>query len=347
MSRIHIAASETYDVMIERGLLHRVGEEFAKLMKPCKAVIVSEEKIFTLYGAALKDSLQRSGFEVVSFLHEGGEEAKSLAVFGALQSFLCENHFSRSDAIFALGGGVTGDLAGFAAATYQRGIAFVQVPTTLLAAVDSSVGGKTAVNLPEAKNQVGCFYQPKAVFCDVDTLQTLSEAEYRCGCAEVIKYGVLGDASFFDMLEKRPIQEQEEQVIAHCVAMKRDIVQEDEFDTGKRRLLNLGHTIGHAVEKCSDYGITHGDAVAIGMATVMQAAARRGICTEEDCARLVSVLQKYGLPTTCDYPAQALFEACMADKKISDGKMHLVVPETIGQCSIISMEMNELRDWLN
>ena len=347
MSRIHIAASENYDVIIERGLLRRIGEESAQLMKPCKAVIVSEEKIFALYGDAVQQSLEQAGFEVFRFFHAGGEDSKSLAVFSELQSFLCAHHFSRSDAVFALGGGVTGDLAGFAAATYQRGIAFVQIPTTLLAAVDSSVGGKTAVNLPEAKNQVGCFYQPKAVFCDMDTLQTLSEEEYRCGCAEVIKYGVLGDAAFFDTLAKTPIRQQEEQVIAHCVEMKRDIVQEDEFDTGKRRLLNLGHTIGHAVEKCSHYGITHGDAVAIGMAKVMQGAAKRGMCSEEDCARVIDVLQQYGLPTACDYPAEALFEAGMADKKIGGGKMHLVVPRAIGDCTILSMELHDLRDWLN
>ena len=308
---------------------------------------MSEEKIFSLYGNTVQKSLEQAGFEVFRFFHDGGEESKSLAVYGALQSFLCVHHFSRSDAVFALGGGVTGDLAGFVAATYQRGIAFAQIPTTLLAAVDSSVGGKTAVNLPEAKNQVGCFYQPKAVFCDVDTLQTLSKSEYRCGCAEVIKYGVLGDAAFFDALEKTHIRRQEEQVIAHCVAMKCDIVQEDEFDTGKRRLLNLGHTIGHAVEKCSNYGITHGDAVAIGMAMVMDAAAKRGICPQEDYARLIKVLQMYGLPTACDHPADTLFAATMVDKKMAGGKMHLVVPRKIGDCAILSMPPDELRDWLN
>ena len=347
MSRVHIAASEQYDVIIERGLLLRIGEESAKLMKPCKAVIVSEENIFSLYGDTVHASLEQAGFEVFRFFHDGGEESKSLAVYGALQSYLCAHHFSRSDAVFALGGGVTGDLAGFAAATYQRGIAFVQIPTTLLAAVDSSVGGKTAVNLPEAKNQVGCFYQPKAVFCDIDTLQTLDESDYRSGCSEVIKYGVLGDAAFFGTLEATHIRQQEEQVIARCVSMKRDIVQEDEFDTGKRRLLNLGHTIGHAVEKCSDYTISHGDAVAIGMAAVMRGAAERGLCSREDCMRLVKVLQQYGLPTDCTYPAETLFDACMADKKIGGGKMHLVVHRKIGECTILSMELSELQNWLD
>ena len=346
MRRIHIAASTPYDVVIDCGLLHRAGEESAGLMRPCRAVIVSEEQIFALHGAALQRSLERAGFEVFRFFHPGGEASKSLAVFGALQSFLCAHHFSRSDAVFALGGGVTGDLAGFAAATYQRGIPFVQVPTTLLAAVDASVGGKTAVNLPEGKNQVGCFYQPRAVFCDRDTLQTLSDEAYRCGCAEVIKYGVLGDRAFFDSLAQTPIRAQEEQVIARCVAMKRDLVQEDEFDTGRRRLLNVGHTVGHAVEKCSGYAVSHGDAVAIGMATVMRGAVRHGLCCKEDCARLLSVLEKYRLPTTCDIPADALLEACMADKKTAGGKLHLVVPRAIGQCTVIPMDKEALRTWL-
>lgn len=346
MRRVHIAASESYDVLIGHGLLQQVGEESAKLIKPCRAMIVSEKKIFALYGAALQHSLEQAGFTVFRFLHAGGEGAKSLAVFGELQNALCENRFSRSDAIFALGGGVTGDLAGFAAATYQRGIAFFQVPTTLLAAVDSSVGGKTAVNLPAAKNQVGCFYQPKAVFCDMDTLRTLSETEYRCGCAEVIKYGVLGDAAFFDALEQTDIRAQEEDVIAHCVEMKRDLVQKDEFDKGQRRLLNFGHTIGHAVEKCSGYAVTHGDAVAIGMVMILRGAVRHGICSKADCDRVVAVLEKYHLPTACSDSAEALFEACMADKKIGGGKMHLVVPNAIGSCTILSMEMDEFRNWL-
>lgn len=315
-------------------------------MKPCRAVIVSEERIFALHGAALERSLQRAGFEVFRFFHEGGEAAKSLAVFGDLQHFLCTRHFSRSDAVFALGGGVSGDLAGFAAATYQRGISFVQVPTTLLAAVDASVGGKTAVNLPEGKNQVGCFYSPRAVFCDSDTLQTLSDETYRCGCAEVIKYAVIGDRSFFASLEQTPIRRQEERVIARCVTMKRDIVQEDEFDTGRRRLLNLGHTVGHAVERCSRYTIPHGDAVAIGMATVMRGAAKRGLCGGEDCARLLSLLERYRLPTACDLPADALWEACLTDKKAVGGKIHLVVPRAIGQCAVLPMEWEALRDWL-
>ncbi|MDO4815642.1 MAG: 3-dehydroquinate synthase [Bacillota bacterium] len=347
MSKIHVAASCSYDVTVESGIISRVGEEAARLMKPCKAVVVSGERVFPLYGETVVGSLKKAGFEVLSFIHKSGEEAKSLEVYGALQSFLCENHISRSDALFALGGGVTGDLTGFAAATYQRGMAFVQIPTTLLAMVDSSVGGKTAVNLAAAKNQLGCFYQPKAVFCDPDVLKTLSDEDYRCGCAEVIKYGVLGNAEFFSEIEKNHIRNQEEQVITTCVTMKRDIVKVDEFDNGLRRLLNLGHTIGHAVEKCSGFEISHGDAVAMGLAAIMRGASARGICSVSDFERVIAVLRKYNLPTELCFGSEELLEACRADKKISGGKLHLVVPEKIGACRIIPIEIDEIQSWLN
>ena len=338
MTNVHINASRSYDVTVERGTLPRIGEEAAKLFPPCKAVIVSGEKVFPLYGETLRKSLEDAGFEVLCFVHESGEGAKSLETYGRLLNFLCENRLSRTDVIFALGGGVTGDLAGFAAATYQRGVALVQIPTTLLAAVDSSVGGKTAINLPAGKNQAGAFYQPSAVFCDPDVLGTLPPEEYRCGCAEVIKYAVLGDAEFFDFLEECGIRENEEKVIAHCVKMKRDIVEEDEFDRGARKLLNLGHTIGHAVEKCSDFSVSHGDAVAIGLAAVM-----RG---KDDEERVVSLLKKYGLPTECPFGADEIISACAADKKIEHGVLQLIVPKHIGKCGIIPTEIAELESLL-
>lgn len=338
MTRIFVDASKSYDVCIERGLLDCVGEEAKKLISPCKAVIVSGEKVFPLYGERLKSSLENAGFEVLSFVHESGEGAKSLATFGKLQSFLCENHISRTDALFALGGGVTGDLTGFAAATYQRGIAFFQIPTTLLAAVDSSVGGKTAINLPEGKNQVGAFYQPLAVFCDPDTLSTLPDEEYRCGCAEVIKCAVIGDEEFIASIEAENIRDNEEAVIAHCVEMKRNIVWLDEFDKGVRKILNLGHTIGHAVEKLSGFNTSHGDAVAIGLAVVFR--------KTPDAERVISLLEKYGLPTVCPYSADEVISACMSDKKIEHGKLQLIVPERIGLCRPVPIEIEELKSWL-
>ena len=234
----------------------------------------------------------------------------------------------------------------FAAATYQRGIPFVQVPTTLLAAVDSSVGGKTAVNLASGKNQVGCFYQPSLVLCDPDTLRTLPPEEYRNGCAEVIKYAVLRSEPFFDALRAEPVSAQVEHVIATCVGMKRDLVAADEFDRGSRQLLNLGHSFGHAVEKCSDYAVPHGCGVAIGMAIIARAAAKRGICTDDTCAQILALLRQYGLPTETAFTRDALTDAARSDKKIADGKLHLIVPERIGRCRIETIPAADIPAWL-
>ena len=222
----------------------------------------------------------------------------------------------------------------------------MQVPTTLLAAVDSSVGGKTAVNLASGKNQVGCFYQPSLVLCDPDTLRTLPPEEYRNGCAEVIKYAVLRSAPFFSELRTAPVSAQVEHVIATCVGMKRDLVAADEFDRGSRQLLNLGHSFGHAVEKCSDYAVPHGCGVAIGMAIIARAAAKRGICTEGTCAQILALLRQYGLPTETDFTCDALTDAARSDKKIADGKLHLIVPERIGYCRIETIPAADIRAWL-
>ena len=212
--------------------------------------------------------------------------------------------------------------------------------------VDSSVGGKTAVDLPTGKNQVGAFWQPAAVLCDPDTLRTLPEAEYRCGSAEVLKYGVLGSADFFASLRRTPIREQEERVIEKCVTMKRDIVHEDEYDRGQRQLLNLGHSFGHPVEQCSGFRVLHGQAVAIGMAIMARAAAAKGFCTAETREEILSLLRQYGLPTETDYPLPELAAAMGTDKKLTGKTMHLVVPREIGRCEILAVPLAEIPDWL-
>ena len=346
MTSVKVSASRDYEVLIGAGLLDELGERLAPLCKVGAAVVVAGENVFPLYGERCMAALRAAGFRVLSFVVKPGEASKSLAVYGRLLHFLSKNRLTRSDLLVALGGGVVGDLTGFAAATYQRGIGFVQVPTTLLAAVDSSVGGKTAVNLETGKNQVGCFYQPLLVLCDVSTLRTLPEREYRCGSAEVIKYGMLGSERFFESLRRRPIKEQETEVIRSCVEMKRDIVAEDEFDRGRRRLLNLGHSFGHAVEACSGYTVLHGEAVAIGMTMMTRAAAARGICPAETLDRLLDMLAFYGLPTASDYTAEELLSALYADKKLEGSTMHLVVPEAVGRCRIEAVPAQELGEWL-
>ena len=316
MRSIHIKASREYDVLVERGLLDRAGELLREVSAPGMAAIVSDNTVYALYGERTVKALEKAGYRVHSFTFPAGEGSKNLSTYADVLHFLGEHRFSRSDVVVALGGGVVGDLAGFAAATYQRGMGFAQIPTTLLAAVDSSVGGKTAVDLPTGKNQAGSFYQPCIVICDPNTLETLPEEQYRCGCAEIIKYSMLGNAAFFEELYKTPVREQYEHVIEVCVQMKRDIVGADEY------------------------------AVAIGMATVTRAAVKRGICGEETLARLLDILHRYGLPTETGYELDKLYEAELVDKKISDGKMHLIVPEKIGQVRMETIPVEALRDWM-
>ena len=347
MTTIHVAASREYDIEIGRGLLDQAGEHIARVTGAGRtAAVISDTNVLPLYGQRLCDSLERAGFRPISWAFPAGEESKNLTTYGRLLHFLGENHMTRSDIIVALGGGVTGDMAGFAAATYQRGIPFIQVPTTLLAAVDSSVGGKTAIDLETGKNQAGCFYQPWLVLCDPDTLTTLPEREYRCGCGEIIKYSVLFDANFFEELWNAPVKDQVEHVISTCVTLKRRAVMEDEFDTGERRKLNLGHSFGHAVEACSDFSIPHGCAVAIGMAIITRAAVKRGLCSRETLDRLLAILDQYDLPTQTEHHPEELYRAALSDKKIAGGKMHLIVPRQIGWCDIVSIPEYEIPDWL-
>ena len=247
----------------------------------------------------------------------------------------------------ALGGGVCGDLAGFAAGCYLRGIRYIQVPTTLLAAVDSSVGGKTAVDLNAGKNLAGLFFQPSAVLCDTDCLQTLSDRVFADGVAEAIKTGVIGDETLFSLFETGKVRESLPEIVARCVAIKSSIVELDEFEHGPRRLLNLGHTVGHAVEKCSAYQITHGHAVAIGMAVMARAGAKLGICTPKCATRIEHALVKNGLPISAPFPASMLAEAALADKKRTEHEIILVFPRRVGECILQKVPMRQLKDILN
>lgn len=336
--------SAAYEVKIGTGLLDRLGEEVRSRTRAGRAMVVSGEHVFPLYGKRAMESLQNAGIKAEPLVFPSGEETKSLARYGELLNALTAFQMSRSDCLIALGGGVTGDLTGFAAATYQRGIAYVQVPTTLLAAVDSSVGGKTAVNLPAAKNQVGAFYQPAVVLCDTETLSTLPQRELRAGYAEVIKYGILGDADLFDTLQQGSFTQEE--IIETCVRMKADIVAEDEHDFGRRRLLNLGHTFGHAVEARSGYALLHGEAVAVGTAMIARAAVRMGMLDARSRDAIVETLDRFGLPTATDYGADELYELLLLDKKISSGKLSLIVPLGIGWCEAVPVDRGELRQWL-
>lgn len=346
MKTVNVTASKNYSVHIGSGLMCRLGAMTAQVVSPCKAAIVSDSNVFPLYGEAAIDSLQMAGFQVVSFVFPAGEESKNGDTYLKLLNFLAQNQLTRSDCLVALGGGVVGDLTGFAAATYLRGIAYIQVPTTLLAAVDSSVGGKTAIDLPAGKNLAGAFYQPRLVLCDTDTLNTLPEDIFRDGCAEVIKYGVLYDPALFAHLSENGLAFHREDVIARCVELKRDVVAQDEFDHGERQKLNLGHTIGHGVEAQSHFSISHGKAVAIGMAIVSRSAAAVGICSDDTTSKIVTVIKAFGLPTDTCYTANQLFSSALSDKKRSGGTVNLIVPQAIGTCVILPTPISKLESFI-
>ena len=346
MKTVTVNASKTYDIKICSGLLETVGKEAAKLGKAEKVCIVSDSNVFPLYGQKAVASLEASGFTVSTFVFPAGEESKNSNTFLTLLNELAESQLTRTDLIVALGGGVVGDLAGFAASCYLRGIRFIQIPTTLLAAVDSSVGGKTAIDLPAGKNLAGAFCQPSLVLCDTDTLNTLPEEFFRDGCAEVIKYAVLYDPFLFDTLQKSGLSFDREAIIARCVELKRDVVMEDEFDTGSRMKLNLGHTIGHGVEAKSNFTVSHGKAVAIGMAIVARAAAKRGMCTADCSEQIQKLLKRFGLPQDTVYSAEELFHCALSDKKRSGSTVRLIIPREIGYCEIVPTPVTELTSFI-
>lgn len=346
MTTVTVRASRPYEVTIGRGLLDTVGRQAARQWKGRSAAVVSDSTVAPLYLNRVKDSLERAGFQVHPFVFPAGEDQKNGGTYLKLLEFLAARRLTRADGLIALGGGVVGDLAGFAAATFLRGIGFLQLPTTLLAAVDSSVGGKTAIDLTNGKNLAGAFYQPQAVLCDLDTLDTLPAEVFADGCAEVIKYGMIGDPALLARLETVDFRADPEELVARCVAQKRDLVEQDEFDTGARQLLNLGHTLGHGVEACSGYTVSHGRAVAIGMTLVTRAAVAFGRCPAEVLPRLRRLLERYGLPDATAYSAQALYEKTLSDKKRSGDTISLVVPIAWGASQLVRIPVSELPAWI-
>ena len=340
MKTVTVQASKNYTIKIGSGLLSTIGDELRSLGSAETVVIVSDSNVYPLYGQQVEDRLRTTGFLVLSYVFPAGEESKNSSTYLSLVNFLAQSNLTRSDMIVALGGGVVGDMAGFAAATYLRGIRFVQIPTTLLAAVDSSVGGKTAIDLPAGKNLLGAFCQPSLVLCDIDTLDTLPEDIFLDGCAEVIKYSILYDSAFFDYLFTAGPFFDREAVIARCVELKRDVVAKDEFDTGMRMMLNLGHTIGHGGEARSDFTLSHGKAVAIGMATVARA------CGCSDTAKILKILNRFGLPTTANYTPEEIYRFTRSDKKRTGSTIQLILPRQIGHCEIVRYPIDSLLSFI-
>ena len=330
-----------HDVLISQGLLAKAGERLAECIKPCRAIVVTDENVAPLYADTVMESLREAGFSPVLTVLPAGETTKCGAQYIALLETMAEAELTRSDLVVALGGGVIGDLAGFAAATYLRGIAVAQIPTTLLAAVDSSVGGKTAIDLAAGKNLVGAFHRPIRVVCDPATLATLPPEQLAAGMAESIKYGVLFDRDLFGHLSHGAPADLTE-TITRCVALKQGVVARDFTDKGERQLLNLGHTFGHAIEHCANFTILHGEAVAIGMCMAARAAVHLGVAEEDCTAAIHNALTAAHLPTETVYSAADLTAAALHDKKRTGGTIKLVLPVRIGQCVLHPFPVDRL-----
>ncbi len=334
-----------YDIPIGRELRHRAGEMIAAIHKPCRVLLLTDDTVEGLYADEVSASLSEAGFSVVRHVIPHGEASKSAVSLIALLERMATERLTRSDLLVALGGGVVGDLGGFASAVYQRGIPFVQIPTTLLAMVDASVGGKTAIDLEAGKNLAGAFHQPSLVICDADCLHTLPAEIFADGMAEVIKYAFISDKPLFDALRDNGTASMEE-IIRLCVEDKRALVEADETDKGARQLLNLGHTVGHAIEACSEFAISHGSAVAMGMVIITRAAVKMGVSESETLTALIDLLRKYGLPTECPFTAEQLYAAALSDKKRAGGTITLVVPYGVADSRLVTVPVDALEGYI-
>ena len=333
--------SHSYEIHIGSGVLRQTGHQLKELGFAGKVVIITNPIVKKLYGNALKQSLTKDGFTAIILEVPDGEEQKSLETTGRLYHELTEHYAERTTPILALGGGVIGDLAGFVAATYMRGVPLVQIPTTLLAQVDSSIGGKVAVNHGQLKNKIGAFYQPRLVITDIDTLKTLPAKELANGLAEVIKSAVIWDKEFFAYLETNLDRIKSldagflEETVFRSVGIKAEIVEKDEKDLGLRGILNYGHTIGHAIESASDFKVEHGEAIAIGMLAAGRISSQMGMLDQNELDKLKCVIKKAGLPTEIpELQVKRLLQAIKHDKKILEGKIRFVLPISIGKASI-------------
>lgn len=331
----------TYEVLIGQGI--DVGTELAKLRKPCRILVVSDDTVFGLYGDKCVESLKKAGYTVESFVFPHGEGSKHMGTVEDIIEYAASKSLTRKDLMLALGGGVVGDITGFCAAIYMRGIDFVQVPTTVLAAVDSSVGGKTAVDLRAGKNLAGAFHQPIAVYLDVDCFKSLPEAIFAEGMAEAVKYGMIMDGDLFEIFEKGSYDMTD--ICARCVELKAYVVHEDEFEMGLRKILNFGHTPGHAMEKLSNLSIPHGNAVAIGMMIMTKVSEKKGMIPEGSTERLRKVLEGLGLPVDTQYSANELAVAGGSDKKRLGNTLGLVLLSQVGNAVVENIPMEELENY--
>lgn len=354
MQTIHVnTKSRSYDVIVGARTLDKVGACARQATNGTTAFIVSDTNVWPLYQEEVTRSLSEAGFEVAHAVFEAGEASKHLGTLSDILEKMAEIPLNRDDVVIALGGGVVGDIAGFAAATYMRGIQVVQVPTSLLAMVDSSVGGKTAVDLKGGKNLAGAFWQPSAVIASLLCLSTINQDLLTDSCGEVIKHSVLADPDLFAELEAQPINSRDsegnldyerlERVVARNIEIKRDVVDQDEKERGLRQTLNLGHTIGHAIESANNYHLGHGSSVAAGLCFIARACAKLGVCPQEDADRIIACVAAHGLPTSSNIATDVLYERALADKKRHGSSVNVVMVKRIGEVFVQKTSLEDFK----
>lgn len=341
------AMSASYDILIEKGVLKNCAQYISSVLRSKRLMIITDTNVSKLYLNTVEDALSSHGYEVSHHIFEAGEKSKNLQTVAQIYDSLSENNFTRKDAIVALGGGVCGDISGFVAATYMRGIDFVQIPTTLLSQVDSSVGGKTGVDTTYGKNLVGAFYQPKLVLIDPETLNTLTDHYFADGMGEVIKYGCIKNAELFDMLTKVDIKENIELIILECLKIKSNVVSEDERESGLRMILNFGHTAGHSIEKLSEFTQSHGECVAQGMVLITKASEKLGFTQIGTADKIAQLAEKCGLSTDIKFSINDIAENAKNDKKGSDDNLSIVLIDKIGSYLIHTINKNDFAEFLS
>lgn len=343
MKKLTVKVNDQYDILIEKGLLSQAGELIRNVLKCKKIALISDTNVYPIYGEMVKASLEKQGYEVFEFIFQAGEASKKTATVIEMVEFMAEHCLTREDGVVALGGGVCGDMAGFAAAIYLRGIRFVQIPTSLLSQVDSSVGGKTAVDLPQGKNLCGAFHQPSLVIIDPNVLDTLTDAFFADGMGEVIKAGCIKSASLFEKLENENPRDFIEDMIFECLDIKRQVVENDEKEHGERALLNFGHTCGHAIEKLWNFEtVTHGEAVGIGMVMISNVGEKLGLTAKGTADRIVNVLKKNNMKIADTHSVSEIVDAMSADKKRTGSAMKFVMLKEIGDSFIYPVNNDDI-----
>ena len=348
MKKLTVRVGGGYDILIEKGIIKDCGEYIAGVTKAKKIAVISDTNVAPLYLDTVKSSLEKEGFAVYDYVFPAGESSKTTGTVVKMVEYLADCGLTREDTVVALGGGVCGDMAGFAAAIYLRGIKFIQIPTTLLSQVDSSVGGKTGVDLPQGKNLCGAFHQPALVLIDPNVLDTLSEHYVRDGMGEVIKYGCIKSAGLFERIETEDVKASIEDIIFECVDIKRGVVERDEKEAGERALLNFGHTAGHGIEKLHNFtGISHGEAVGIGMLMISEAGERAGLTEAGTADRIRKVLEKYGLATKDENSVRDIVGAMYNDKKRTGSGIKFIMLREIGDSFIHPVENEKTGELFN